>query len=85
VVQETYHALCHHYDVPIKEAVECLVDFLSSEMITGTGQALSVLQEWAGSGPGVADRLIRKDYLEQASTVLTFDAQFAKLPQMKKL
>ncbi len=43
VTQETYHALCHHYQVPVKEAAECLRDFLASEMIANTGQALSVL------------------------------------------
>ena len=85
VIQETYHALLHHYHVPIQEAVECLLDFLSSGVITGTGHAMSVLQEFSGSGPGVADRLIRKGYLDQASTVLTFDARFARLPNMKKL
>ncbi len=85
VVQETYHALRHHYEVPVQEAVDCLVDFLASDLITGTGHALSVLQDFSGSGPGVADRLIRKDYLEQVSAILTFDKSFAGLSHVKTL
>lgn len=85
VIQETYHALCHHYQVPVKEAVECLLDFLTSEMIIGTGHALAVLQEYPWSGPGFADRLIRRDILTHASTILTFDRKFSQLPNMKQL
>ena len=86
VIQETYQALCYHYQVPVKEAVECIRDFLASKMITSTGQALLVLQEYSGAGPGFADRLIRRDYLQSpVDTVLTFDKRFSQLSNMQKL
>jgi len=86
VIQETYQALCYHYQVPVKEAVECIRDFLASKMITSTGQALLVLQEYSGAGPGFADRLIRRDYLQSpVDTVLTFDKRFSQLSSMQKL
>jgi predicted nucleic acid-binding protein len=85
VILETWHALRHHYQVPVAEAAESILEFLSSEMITPTGHALSVLQEYPGSGPGLPDRLLRNDYLDHASTILTFDKKFARLPDMKNL
>jgi len=85
VVLETYHAFSYHYQVPVEEAVGCLTDFLSSEMVTGSGHALAVLKEYPWSGPGLADRLIRRDLLEHASIVLTFDKKFSHLSNMKKL
>ncbi|MDZ7759186.1 MAG: hypothetical protein U5L00_02885 [Desulfovermiculus sp.] len=86
VIQETYHALSCHYQVPVKEAVECLRDFLSSKMITSIGQALPVLQEYSGAGPGFADRLMRRDYLQgTVDTVLTFDKKFSQLSNIQKL
>ncbi len=85
VVFETYHALCHHYDVPVEEAVGSLADFLASEMVESAGIALSVLREYTGAGAGLADRLILKDYMNHVSTVVTFDKKFAKLDKMKKL
>lgn len=85
VVGESYHALCHHYQVPAKEAADSLLAFLYSPMITCTGHALTVLQEYTDTEPGLADRLIRKDYLDQASEIVTFDKRFSRLPNMKKL
>ena len=86
VVQETYHALCHHYQVPVREAVECLRDFLASEMIANTGQALAALQEYSGKGPGFADSLIRRDYLQdKIHAVFTFDKKFSQLTSVQKL
>jgi predicted nucleic-acid-binding protein len=85
VVQETWHALRHHYQVPVREAAGCLADFLASGIVAGTGHALSVLQGYSGSGPGVADRKIRRDYLAHASTTLTFDKEFSKLSHVKAL
>ncbi len=85
VVLEAYHALRHHYQVPVQEASECLLDFLASEMITPTGFALAVLREYRGLGPGLADRFIRRDYLDHASQVLTLDRKFSQLPEVKRL
>ena len=85
VVQETWHALCHHYQVPVREAAGCLMDFLASGIVAGTGHALSVLQGYSGSGPGVADRMIQRDYLDHASSILTFDKEFSKLSHVKAL
>lgn len=85
VVLETYHALRHYYHVPTKAAVDTLYDFLSYPAVSSCGHALSVLGEYAGSGAGLADRLIRKSYLDHVDEVVTFDQQFARLPDMKKL
>ena len=86
VIQEIYHALCHHYQVPVSEAVECLRDFLASEMIDNTGHALSVLKEFSGKGPGFADRLIGRDYLQgNVNAVFTFDKKFSQLTSIQKL
>jgi len=86
VIQETYHALRHHYQVPVNETIECLRDFLASEMIAHMGQALSALQEYSGTGPGFADRLIRRNYLQDSiNAVLTFDKKFSQLAHMQKL
>lgn len=85
VVAEVYHALCYHYKVPEKKAVNFLFDFLSSPMITTTGHALTVLSEYKGAGPGLVDRLIRMDLLDHAHEIVTFDKDFAKLPNIRKL
>ncbi len=82
VVAETYHAVCYHYDVPEKKAVKILLEFLSSPMITPSGQALTVLNEYKGTGAGFVDRLIRMDLLDHAHEIVTFDKNFAKLPSV---
>ena len=80
VAAEVYHAICYHYKVPRKNAVKILLDFLSSPMITPTGHALTVLSEYKGTGAGFVDRLIRMDLLDHAQEIVTFDKNFAKLP-----
>ncbi len=85
VVAETYHGLCHHYHVPIKEVVENLTEFLSSSMITSGGHALAVLTEYEGTGAGFVDRLIRAEALNNAQEILTFDKKFARLPNVRKV
>ncbi len=85
VVMETYHGLCHHYQVPQKEVIEILTDFLSSPMITPGGHSLTILCEYKGRGAGFVDRLIRVDALERAQEIITFDKKFARLPNVYKL
>ncbi len=85
VVAEVYHALCHHYEVPAKEALDSLADFLSSPMITPCGHALTVLREYRGTGAGLVDRLIRMDLLDDVHEVVTFDKQFSRMSSVKKL
>ncbi|MFH2092333.1 MAG: hypothetical protein ABIJ31_08210 [Pseudomonadota bacterium] len=80
IVAEVYHALCHHYNVPFREAAEKIKDFLDSPMITVSGHAFTVLKEYQGTGPGFVDRLIRKDFLDHADEILTFDKKFSMLP-----
>lgn len=79
VVGETYHALVYHYDVPIAKAVKKLASFLSSSLIASTGYALSVLEDFKGTGAGFIDRLIRMDYLDTSHRVATFDKRMARL------
>ncbi len=85
VVLETYHALCHHYQVPPMKATKVLSDFLSSDMITPSGHALTVAKEFKGKGAGFEDRLIRMDFLDQADEVVSFDNKFSKLAGVSKL
>ncbi len=85
VVLETYHALCHHYDVPMVKATKVLSDFLSSSMITPSGHALTVAKEFKGTGAGFEDRLIRMDILDHADEVVSFDKKFSRLPGVIKL
>ena len=85
VVAETYHGLCHHYQVPTKEATENLTKFLSSPMITPGGHSLTVLCEYEGTGAGFVDRLIRAEALDSAQEIVTFDKKFARLPNVIKI
>jgi len=85
VVAETYHGLCHHYQVPTEKATANLTEFLSSPMITPSGRSLAVLCEYEGAGAGFVDRLIRADGLENAQEIVTFDKKFARLPNVRKI
>lgn len=85
VVAEAYHALIYHYDIPAREAVRSLRDFLASPMITTTGHALSVLETYTGKGAGLVDRLIRMDLLDSAHEIVTFDHDCARLPNVRRL
>lgn len=85
VAAETYHALCHHYEVPFYKAAKQLAEFLSSPMITPSGHALAVLREYKGSGAGAVDRLIRADLLDHSHEIMTFDKKFSMLGSVKLL
>jgi len=85
VVGEAYHALIYHYEVSKREAVRTLRDFLASPMITTTGHALSVLETYTGKGAGLVDRLIRMDLLNTVHEIVTFDHDFARLPNVHRL
>lgn len=85
VVAETYHALIYHYEVPKREALQALRDFLSAPIIQTTGEALAVLTEYHGSGAGLVDRIIRLDLLKTAAEIVTFHADFAKLANVRRL
>lgn len=83
VVGETFYALLYHYEVPQAEALSTLRDFLSSPFIAPMGHARSVLEEYAGKGAGLMDRLIRSEYLDHAQEVATFDREMARLPHVR--
>ena len=85
VIAEAYHALIYHYDVPKREAVRSLHDFLASPMITTTGHALSVLETYTGKEAGLVDRLIRMDLLDSVHEIVTFDHDFARLQNVSRL
>jgi len=85
VVVETYHALVYHYEAPKAEAVKVLCEFISSPMIKASGHAKEVLSEYRGTGAGLADRMIRADYLKHTGKVVTFDADFAKLENVSRI
>ena len=85
VVAEVYHALIHHYEVPRKEVISVLTDFLTASQISTTGHALAVLKAYEEKGPGFVDRLIRMDFLDDAPEIKTFDQDFAKLDNVTLL
>ena len=85
VIPETYHALCHHYQVPPAKATNVLADFLSSAMITPSGHASTVAKEFKGKRTGFEDRLIRMDFLDHADEVVSFDNKFCRRPGVSKL
>ena len=79
VVGEAYYALIYHYEVPKIQAITVLQDLLRSSMFENTGHALSVLEEYKGTGAGLMDRLIRMNYLDAAHEVVSFDKSMARL------
>ncbi len=85
VITEVYHALCHHYHVPFYKAAKKMADFLDSPMVTPSGYASIVLNDYQGTGAGFVDRLIRMDFLGHANEIVTFDRKFSKLPDVTKL
>lgn len=85
VMAEAYHALISHYDVPKREAIHTLRAFLSSPMVTALGYARAVIANYDGTGPGLVDRLIRRDLLAHAEEVKTFDRDFTRLEQVTLL
>ncbi len=85
VVVESYHALIYHYEASKPDAISALLALLRHPGIHATGHAMEVLAEYTGSGPGLADRLIRSDLLDQTDEVVTFDSDFAKLSKTRRL
>jgi predicted nucleic-acid-binding protein len=83
VVAESYHALIYHYDVPKPKALETLRKFLASPMITTTGHAMPILMSYTGTRPGLVDRLIRADLLDNTYEVRTFDRNFASMENVE--
>ena len=82
VVGEVFYALLYHYEIPEREVIKVLYDFLSSPYIKTTGHALSVLGEYRGQGAGFMDRLIRMDYLDKVHSISTLDKQMSRLPNV---
>ncbi len=83
VVAETYFALHTHYNVPKKEAVQTLSEFLRSGLVAleSGGSALEALSAAATSSqkPGFVDRLIHAQYLKTAGGMISFERAGAKL------
>lgn len=91
VVSETYFALLHHYAVPHSDAVRALSALLTDARIRGTGIAVNVLGTLAASRatsaprPGVMNRLIHGEYARDGITLVTFDRDLARLPDVHQL
>jgi predicted nucleic-acid-binding protein len=85
VIGETWHALIYHYGASRIEAVEALLKLLQTPLVSPSGHAVSVLNEYRGTGAGLMDRLIRMNYLEQADEVITFDKSFSRLENVSRL
>ena len=85
VVLEAYHALIYHYEVPKSEAIQTLLSFLSSSFVKVSADSKKVLSEYKGTGAGLADRMIRIDYLKHVDKIITFDVDFAKLENVRLL
>lgn len=85
VVSEVYHALIYHYEVPKSQAAKAIYEFLSSSQIRAGGHAMAALADYRGSGAGLVDRMIRLDFLDHASEVVTFDSDFSRLENVRRL
>ena len=85
VVAEAYFALHAHYEVPKREAVRVLRQFLESEFVLQEtdGCAREALRAMEGSSakPGFVDRLIHAQYLRKCGGMVTFEKAGAKLPR----
>ena len=83
VVAEAYFALHSHYDVPKKEAVRALSDFLGSGLVSPEpgGSAPQALADALTSAtkPGFVDRLIHAQYAKTAGRLVSFERAAAKL------
>ena len=83
VVAETYFALYTHYEVPKKEAVRALAEFLRSDLAVPEpgGSALEALDAALASSqkPGLVDRLIHAQYMKTAGAFASFEKAARKL------
>lgn len=82
VVSEVYFALQYHYQVPKKEALSVLRDFLNSPEIENDGVALNVLAipKLESAQPGFVDRIIHEQYRGSVGEMVTFEKAAKKLP-----
>ena len=82
VIAESYFALYHHYNVPKNEAVEQLLNLLSSGVIHPApgSVAVKVLKEANHYKAGFVDQLIREQYREYNGKVASFDKALGSLP-----
>ena len=85
VIGETYIAVQHHYGVSRADARAGLLDVLRSGLVAPlNGRAVLTAIE-APDSPGLMDRLIANDYVDQALEVLTLDRRMASLPGARLL
>jgi predicted nucleic acid-binding protein len=82
VVTEAYYALCSYYAVPKREALQLLIEFLSSGEVCPLGKALEVLEQTlvSSSKPGFVDRLIHAHYQSDQAGLVTFEKAASRLP-----
>lgn len=89
VVGETYYVLRHHYGVPHPEAVRALDALLADPRLRATGAARTALRDAAAAsaraGPGLMDRLVLADAVREGLRLVTFDRDFARLPNAELL
>ncbi|NBB81207.1 MAG: PIN domain-containing protein [Verrucomicrobia bacterium] len=85
VIAETYFALQHHYEVPKKEALDTLNEFLAAPEVKPLGVASAVLAEpnLSKVNPGFVDRLIHADYISRTAGMLSFEKAARKLASTK--
>ena len=80
VIAESHFALRHHYGVPHREAVQALLDLLSSDRVRAAAESrVALVGALTTEHPGVMDRLILEVARANARTLLTFDRQLARL------
>ena len=85
VIAEAYAVLQHHYGLGKPDARTAIISVLTSGLIEPVqGDAvLAALRETRE--PGLTDRLIALDYVQQRATVLTLDRKMAALPGCERL
>ncbi len=81
VIAETYHALHYHYEVPKKEAIEQLNNFLFYGIVQPLPGSVckKVFQEIDHCKAGLVDQLIYEQYLTHTDHVVSFDKSMLPL------
>ena len=81
VIAESYFALHFHYEIPKRDVLQKLHEFLSSGIVQPLPGSVcrKVLQDVQNHKAGFADQMIHEQYLLSSHQVATFDRAMSKL------
>jgi predicted nucleic acid-binding protein len=85
VIGEAYIAIQHHYGLQKREVREAMIDVLTSGLLNPIDGHLILKTLSATSAPGLIDRLIEIQGMNEELITLTLDRKMATLPHCRKL